>query len=185
MHEAPVIPITPETLKLGSEWQEAADLAAHNLGLSPSLSELSPEHWQLVLASVSDRMRLRGVSLPLGWRRALARQVGRNDGEDKGQATVLALAAKRMEIATHVALELGLGDLSGLSRADRDVMDQQTDETIEGCSAGTDEPADCSEADRTMRRLISEHRALEEMRTDEANVRLAEEGEVFSREDDA
>lgn len=185
MPDAPIIPITPETLKLGSEWQEAADLAAHNLGFSPALAELSPEHWQLVLASVADRMRLRGVSLPLGWRRALARQVGRSEGEDRLQGQVLALAAKRKEIATHVALELGLGDLAGLSSADRAMVDQQTDETIEGCSAGTDELADCSDADRTMRRLLSEHRALEEMATDEANVRLAEEGEVFSREDDA
>ena len=185
MPDTPIIPINPETLRLSSEWQEAADLAAHNLGLSPSLAELSPEHWQLVLASVTDRMRMRGASPPVGWRRALARQVGRIDGEDKGQATVLALAAKRTEIATHVALELGLGDLKGLGPADRAIVDQQTDETIEGCTADADEPADCSDADRTMRRLLAEHRALEEMRTDEANVRLAEEGEVFSREDDA
>ena len=172
MLDAPIIPITSETLKLSPEWQEAADLAAHNLGLSPSLAELSPEHWQLVLASVTDRMRLRGAALPVGWRRALARQVGRIDGEDKGQATVLALAAKRTEIATHVALELGLGDLAGLGPTDRAIVDQQTGETIEGCSSDTDEPSECSDADRTMRRLLSEHRALEEMRTDEHNVRL-------------
>lgn len=185
MPDAPIIPITPETLQLGSEWQEAADVAAHNLGFSPPLAELSPEHWQLVLASVTDRMRLRGASLPLGWRRALARQVGRSEGEGQAPGTVLALAAKRKEIATHVALELGLGDLAALGPADRAMVDRQTDETIEGCSADTDEPADCSDADRTMRRLLSEHRALEEMTTDEANVRLAEKGEVCSREDDA
>ena len=185
MSDAPIIPINPETLKLSPEWQEAADLAAHNLGLSPSLAELSPEHWQLVLASVTDRMRLRGASLPVGWHRALARQVGRIDGEEKGQVTVLALAAKRTEIATHVALELGLGDLQGLSPADRAIVDQQTAETIEGCSANTGEQADCSDADRTMRRLLSEHRALEKMRTDQVNVHLAEKAEVFSREDDA
>ena len=78
MPDAPIIPITPETLDLGSEWQEAADLGARNLGFSEALTELSPEHWQLVLASVTDRMRLRGASLPRGWRRALARPV---DGE--------------------------------------------------------------------------------------------------------
>ena len=65
---------------------------------------------------------------------------------------------------THVALELGLGDLAALGPADRAMVDRQTDETIEGCSADTDEPADCSDADRTMRRLLSEHRALEELR---------------------
>ncbi|GJD93439.1 hypothetical protein [Methylobacterium iners] len=183
MSDAPVVPITPETLELGSEWREAADLAAHNLGFSPALAELSPEHWQLVLASVTDRMRLRGASLPVGWRRALARQVGRGDGEDKAQGKVLALAAKRKEIAAHLSRELGLGDLADLGPADRDIVDQQTTETIVGCSPDTAEPADCSDADRTMRRLLSEHRALEEMTTDAASPRPAEEGEEFSPED--
>ena len=98
---------------------------------------------------------------------------------------VLALAAKREQIAAHVAGELGLGDLEGLSVADRTVVDQQTEETIKGCTPGSDEPSDCSDADRTMRRLLSEHRALEELNTDEASARLAEEREVFSRDDDA
>ncbi len=185
MPDAPIIPITPETLDLGSEWQEAADLGARNLGFSEALTELSPEHWQLVLASVTDRMRLRGASLPRGWRRALARQVGRHDAEDREHATVLALATKRDEISAHVAREMGLGDLDGLSPADRAIVEQHTSETIEGCSGGLGEQSDCSDADRTMRRLLSEHRALEEITTDEANTRLAEEGEVFSREDDA
>ena len=113
----------------------------------------------MVLASVTDRMRLRGASLPIGWRRALTQQVGRRDG-DPMEGRVFALAAKRKEIAAHVALELGLGDLAGLSAADRTMVEQQTTETIEGCSADIDEPADCSDADRTMRRLLSEHRAL-------------------------
>ncbi|KQP52328.1 hypothetical protein ASF39_20065 [Methylobacterium sp. Leaf108] len=104
---------------------------------------------------------------------------------DQAGATVLALDAKRKEIATHVARELGLGDLASLTPTDRAIVDQQTNETIEGCSGDTSELADCSDADRTMRRLLSEHRDLEELRTDEANVRLAEEGEVFSRDDDA
>lgn len=114
MPVAPVVPITPETLELGSEWRKAADLAAHNLGFSLALAELTPEHWQLVLASVTDRMRLLGASLPVGWRRALARQVGRSEGEGPAQGKVLALAAKRKEIATHVAGELGLGDIANL-----------------------------------------------------------------------
>ena len=77
----------------------------------------------MVLASVTDRMRLRGASLPVGWRRALARQVGRSD-DDPMEGKVFALAAKRKEIATHIALELGLGSLTSLSAADRAMVDQ-------------------------------------------------------------
>lgn len=160
MPDASIIPVSAEKLELGSEWQEAAEQAAHNLGFVQGLSELSPEHWQVVLASVTDRMRLRGASLPIGWRRAITRQVGRSEDEDPMQGRVLALAAKRKEIAAHVAQELGLGDLAGLSPTDRAMVEQQTDETIEGCGTDTDEPADCSDADRTMRRLLAEHRAL-------------------------
>ncbi|KAB1068548.1 hypothetical protein F6X53_31640 [Methylobacterium soli] len=96
-----------------------------------------------------------------------------------------ALHAKRQEIAAHVALELGLGDFSTLSAADRAVVDQQTDEAIEGCGTDTPEPSDCSDADRTMRRLLSEHRALKEGKAGEANVPLAKEGEVSAPRDDA
>jgi hypothetical protein len=162
MPNVSIIPVSAEKLELGSEWQEAAELAAHNLGFPKPLLALSPEHWQMVLASVTDRMRLRGASLPIGWRRALTRQVGRGDEEDPSQGKVLALAARRKEIAAHVASELGLGDLAGLSPADRATVEQQTTETIEGCSADTDEPTDCSDADRTMRRLLAEHQALKE-----------------------
>ncbi|MHC2016234.1 hypothetical protein [Methylobacterium sp. CM6247] len=185
MSQTPIIPLSTEKRKLDAEWEEAAGVMAHNLGFSPDLASLTAEHWQIVLAGVTDRMRLRGASLPVGWRRALARQVGRDDAKDQAQTVVLALAAKREEIAAHVASELGLGDLEGLSAADRTVVDQQTEETIKGCAPNADEPSDCSDADRTMRRLLSEHRALEELSTDEANARLAEEGEVFGRDDDA
>jgi hypothetical protein len=130
-------------------------------------------------------MRLRGASLPVGWRRTLARQVGRQEGADQAEARVLALHAKREEIAAHVAHELGLGDLATLSPADRVMVDQQTDETIEGCTADTAEPVDCSDADRTMRRLLSEHRALRDQQTDKDNVRLAKESEVSAPKDDA
>ncbi|AWN44354.1 hypothetical protein DK389_03895 [Methylobacterium durans] len=98
---------------------------------------------------------------------------------------MLAIKAKREEIAAHVAQDLGLGDLAGLSREDRAAVDQQTDETIEGCTADSPEAADCSDADRTMRRLLSEHRALAEQQADEDNTRLAEQGEVFATKDDA
>ena len=42
------------------------------------------------------------------------------------------------------------------------MVEQHTAETIEGCGTDTDEPSDCSDADRTMRRLLTEHRALTE-----------------------
>jgi hypothetical protein len=185
MPEAPIVVVPANKAALPPEWKEAADLAAHNLGLGKSLAELSPEHWQLVLASVTDRMLLRGETLPPGWRRTLAEQVGRQEVADRAEARVLALHAKREEIAAHVARDLGLGDLAGLSREERAAVDQQTAETIEGCDPASPESADCSDADRTMRRLLSEHHALRDLRTGEDNVRLAEEGEVFAPEDDA
>lgn len=76
----------------------------------------------------------------------------------------MALRAKREEIAARVALELGLGDFARLSAADRATVEQQTIETIEGCSMDAEGASDCSDADRTMRRLLSEHRALAEGR---------------------
>lgn len=173
MPDASIVPVPTKLPELGPEWREAADLAAHNLGFSGALADLSPEHWQLVLASVTDRMLLHGATLPPGWRRALAQQVARPEGEERRETRILALRAKREEIAAHVALELGLGSLAGLSRADRAAVDRQTDETIEGCSTDTEEPSDCSDADRTMRRLLAQHRAL------------AEEGEVHTSKDDA
>ena len=91
MPEAPIVVVPTKTAALSPEWKEAADLAAHNLGLGKSLAELSPEHWQLVLASVEDRMRLRGVTPPPGWRRVLARQVGRSNVDDRAEARVSAL----------------------------------------------------------------------------------------------
>ena len=40
------------------------------------------------------------------------------------EGKVFALAAKRKEIATHIALELGLGSLTSLSAADRAMVEQ-------------------------------------------------------------
>lgn len=172
MPDAPIVPLSTQPPELGSEWREAAEQAAHNLGFPSGLFGLSPEHWQMVLASVTDRMRLRGASLPVGWRRALTQQVGRSD-DDPMEGKMFALAAKRKEIAAHVALELGLGNLESLSAADHAMVEEQTTETIEGCNTDGDEPADCSDADRTMRRLLAEHRAL------------AKEGGVFHPKNDA
>lgn len=92
---------------------------------------------------------------------------------------------KREEIAAHVARELGFGGLNRLSPADRAAVDQQTAEAIEGCDPSVPIPADCSDADREMRRLLSEYHAPQQLRSDNSNVRLAEEGEVFAPEDDA
>lgn len=184
MPDAPIV-ISKETLDLSPEWKEVAELAARNLGFSKPLTELSPEHWQLVLASVTERMRLRGASLPRGWRLALAKQVGLPEAANPAEARVLALHAKREEIAAQVARDLGLGELAGLNQEDRAAVDQQTEETIGGCNPTSPEPSDCSEADQTMRRLLSEHRALSDLRASEDNARLAEEGEVFAPEDDA
>lgn len=95
------------------------------------------------------------------------------------------LDQKRDEIAAHVAAELGLGPLADLSPEERAAVDQQTAETIEGCDPAQPEAADCSDADRQMRKLLDEYRALETLRADEDNVRLAEQGEVFAPENDA
>ncbi|CAO4154096.1 hypothetical protein [Methylorubrum extorquens] len=184
MPDAPVVSVPNEKPVLPHEWIEVAELAAHNLGLGKRLAELSPEHWQLVLASVTDRMRLRGASLPLGWRRTLARQVGRAT-EEEATACIVALRAKREEIAAHVAHELGLGELAALGPADRATVDQQTSETIDGCTPNSPEAADCSDADRTMRRLLAEHRALEEQQGDGDNGRLVDDGEAPAPENDA
>ena len=128
MPDASIVPVPTQLPKLGPEWLESADLAAHNLGFGGALADLSPEHWQLVLASVTDRMLLHGATLPPSWRRALAEQVGRPQAEERREVRVPALRAKREEIAAHVAHELGLGDLRSLSAADRATVDQQTSE---------------------------------------------------------
>jgi hypothetical protein len=183
----PDTPVTIPTEKpvLPPEWREAADVAAHNLGLGKSLAELSAEHWQLVLASVTDRMLLHGATLPPGWRRALAHQVGRREATEPTETRVATLQAKREQIATHIAEGLGLGALSGLSTEERAAVEQQTTETIEGCDPTSSEPADCSDADRQTRKLLAEYRALQQRSVDERAARLTEETEVFDRQDDA
>ena len=99
--------------------------------------------------------------------------------------TTTRLASTRRLIAELVAGELGLGDLDTLTDADRTVVERQTDKTVEGCGDDATEPADCSEANIKLRRLLSEYHALKQLRTDNANVILAEQGEVFSQDDDA
>lgn len=95
------------------------------------------------------------------------------------------LDAKRTEIAALVAMELGLGDLALLSATDRAAIDQQTEETIASYGEGGVAGSHADEANLKLRQLLHDYRALEELRVDENDVRLAEEGEVFGREDDA
>ncbi|MFC5554772.1 hypothetical protein [Methylobacterium iners] len=102
-----------------------------------------------------------------------------------GDAAMAELDAKREEIAGLIAQELGLGDLSSLNPSERATVDQQTAETIEGCGDDAAEPADCTEATLRLRQVLKEYRDLETLRSDELDARLAEEGEVFAREDDA
>lgn len=93
------------------------------------------------------------------------------------------LAGTRAEIAALIATELGLGDPTTWNAADREAVERQTTETIEGCAI--DAASDCEEAGSQLQQRLRDHRALLELRSDEADARLAEEGEVFGREDDA
>lgn len=59
--------------------RDAASAAARNLGLGAEARQISPEHWQRVLAAVEARSRMRGTELPEGWREELAEQMGRTE----------------------------------------------------------------------------------------------------------
>ncbi|GEL44566.1 hypothetical protein MEX01_51570 [Methylorubrum extorquens] len=76
------------------------------------------------------------------------------------------LAQVREEIATLIALELGFGDLEALSPEDREAIERQTTETIEGCG---DEKADCTDAHVKLRGLLAEYRRLQQQHADERN----------------
>lgn len=77
MADTPIDPPANDRFDLSAEWIAAAKLASSNIGLDELLHDLSPEHWQVVLANVEARMRLRGLSAPCGWQGMLAQQVGR------------------------------------------------------------------------------------------------------------
>lgn len=62
---------------LTPDWLTAAENATRNLGLDLNLKDLSPEHWQVVLHNVEERMRMKGMTLPDGWQDALERDAGR------------------------------------------------------------------------------------------------------------
>lgn len=95
------------------------------------------------------------------------------------------LDMKREEIAAQIARALGFGGLASLSPSDRATVDQRTSVAIEGYDPASPMAADGADADRELRRLLAEYRGLQQIRADQDNVRLAEEGEVFAPEDDA
>ena len=95
------------------------------------------------------------------------------------------LAAKREEIAALIARELGLGELGSLDPAERETVERRTDETIAGCGEPGTGAGDHAQASAGLQRLLVEYRGLKTLRADEGNVVLAEQGEVFSPEDDA
>lgn len=57
--------------------RDTASAAARNLGMATDVQQMSPEHWQRVLAAVEARMKLRGVAMPDNWREELSDQMGR------------------------------------------------------------------------------------------------------------
>jgi hypothetical protein len=59
------------------EWALSAAGSSRNLGFEHALPALSPEHWQMVLTSVTARMQMRGTLPSPGWKTALAQHVGR------------------------------------------------------------------------------------------------------------
>jgi hypothetical protein len=77
MSVTPLGPLAQDRPDRSQDWIEAAQLASGSIGFEGPLHDLTPEHWQLVLVTVEDRMRLRGTPAPLGWQRRLARQDGR------------------------------------------------------------------------------------------------------------
>lgn len=84
---------------------------------------------------------------------------------------------KRAEIAARIAQEFGLSDPAGLPDEDRARVETATAAALEAEAVPPASPE--------LQRLIAEYRALKELRADEGNARLAEEGEVFAPEDDA
>lgn len=59
--------------------RDAASSATRNLGLAADVQQISAEHWQRVLNAVEARARMRGHTLPFGWRDELAVQMGRDE----------------------------------------------------------------------------------------------------------
>ncbi len=95
------------------------------------------------------------------------------------------LDAKREEIAALIALDLGFGDLAHMRPDERAQVEAETANAIESHHAGIADDTDPHLANVKLRKLLSAYADLAALSTDERDVRLAEEGDVFSREDDA
>ncbi|MDR7039671.1 MULTISPECIES: hypothetical protein [Methylobacterium] len=87
------------------------------------------------------------------------------------------LDGKRAEITARIAKEFGLGDPASLPGEDLARIEAATEAVLEADAVPPASP--------DLRRLIAEYRALQELRADEDNARLAEKGEVFAPENDA
>ncbi|WP_232628240.1 hypothetical protein [Methylobacterium sp. Leaf118] len=90
--------------------------------------------------------------------------------------------AIRERLATLVAERQGLGALASLDAGRRAAVEREVEALV-------DDGADHGDADASVpapiREAIEAYREARRLRADEANVRLAERGEVFAPEDDA
>ena len=91
------------------------------------------------------------------------------------------LNATRERLAALVADNLGLGPLASLDAGQRAIVDRKMEALAD--EATSDEPADPTPSH--LREAVQAYRKARRLRADEANVRLAERGEVFAPEDDA
>ncbi|GJE29461.1 hypothetical protein [Methylobacterium organophilum] len=95
------------------------------------------------------------------------------------------LDEKREEIAALVARDLGLGDLAALSAADRETVEAETATLILRNGQAIADASDPVAAHVRLAKLLAEYRTLANLTADERDAKLADEGEVFAREDDA
>ncbi|MHC2021344.1 hypothetical protein [Methylobacterium sp. CM6247] len=79
------------------------------------------------------------------------------------------LEAKRLEISELIANELGFDYIDGMDAADRDMVDQQTDEAIEGCDEYFASPADGEHSNIRLRQLLKQHVVLSKTYLDRNN----------------
>lgn len=79
------------------------------------------------------------------------------------------LDAKRLEIAELIAIELGFDDFEGMSTADREMVDQHTDDVIARCAAYLAIAADSDNSNIRLRMLLKQHLSLSHMQMDQTN----------------
>ncbi|MGU3539604.1 hypothetical protein [Methylobacterium sp. A54F] len=95
------------------------------------------------------------------------------------------LAGARAEIAALIAAELGYGDLDALGPEDRGRVEAETERLLASQGAVVPDRSDPLAAHVRLQRLIAAYRDRAALKGDEDDARLAAEGEVFAREDDA